>query len=594
MINHKFIDWKNDNPFHNCNHFPSELRLLIIGSSGKGKTTTLLNLLLNKCSIHNKYFLDYKTLVLVSPSLAQNKYKVLIKAIQSKLSRQQILTFFDERDNLIISDIDKVKRANDDKNFKGDLTIVTFNNPKNIPSPDDLNKKYKKNLICFDDSMTLSQVLIEQYFSFGRALGINIIYISQAFTKTEKSTIRTQANFYIFFKQTQRDIKVVIYPEIIGTDMDKDQFIELSKNAWNSNFDFISLNCDTREYTVNLNEILDYKMKASNEMKKYLDEAVEARNAQLDNISAKKGNIYSSNLLKETTEKIFSPITEKGTEFAKEQRGNINKSEENVLKELAGLSNKINPIVKEKEDELAAKELTKLNLSEDVTEKIFEEYYNARDDENFGIVKKENYYIFGINNIDATIDNFKFNYKIHFDFEKQLVNIEKEDSLIDSIPLSQKLLILLTKENFSHIEDGILKYYYKIIKECLRDGILNLYKWGTGTDPERIKVKKILNENPKYKKFIYPHLKECKIARGLKSYQEMSKEKIIIPSDANDQLQRIFILLGALKSGTNSDSILKELTSLLDELLKNNLITKEIYKVLYYRAKRFHLINSKR
>ena len=46
------ISWKRPEHFRNCAHFSSQLRLIICGSSGSGKTSVLYNLLLDSCPTH--------------------------------------------------------------------------------------------------------------------------------------------------------------------------------------------------------------------------------------------------------------------------------------------------------------------------------------------------------------------------------------------------------------------------------------------------------------------------------------------------------------------------------------------------------------
>ena len=59
----------------------------------------------------------------------------------------------------------------------------------------------------------------------------------------------------------------------------------------------------------------------------------------------------------------------------------------------------------------------------------------------------------------------------------------------------------------------------------------------------------------------------------------------MIPPDANDQLKRVFILLGSLQCGNNNTDILSEFSSLLDQLYKDNKINKLLYKSLNYNGK---------
>ena len=59
----------------------------------------------------------------------------------------------------------------------------------------------------------------------------------------------------------------------------------------------------------------------------------------------------------------------------------------------------------------------------------------------------------------------------------------------------------------------------------------------------------------------------------------------MIPPNADEQLKRIFVLLGSLKCGNSNENILAEFIALLDQLFKDNKISKLLYKTLYYKSK---------
>ena len=66
---------------------PRSIRGMIVGKSGCGKTTLLLNLLLRLC------WLDYDNLCVFGKSHFQPEYQILKKAFEDKLSEKTVTLF---------------------------------------------------------------------------------------------------------------------------------------------------------------------------------------------------------------------------------------------------------------------------------------------------------------------------------------------------------------------------------------------------------------------------------------------------------------------------------------------------------------------
>ena len=103
----KNLAW-NENLSKRCNHslLLQGIRGLIIGKSGCGKTTLLINLLLRPG------WLDYNNIKFVGKSLFQPEYHILKKAFEEKLSKEVIIRLFENQNeitNLGISPISVVE-----------------------------------------------------------------------------------------------------------------------------------------------------------------------------------------------------------------------------------------------------------------------------------------------------------------------------------------------------------------------------------------------------------------------------------------------------------------------------------------------------
>jgi len=88
---------RNNNPL-----LPKSIRGLIIGKSGCGKTTLLLNLLLRPS------WLDNNHLQVFGKSLFQPEYRILKKAFEEKLPKEQVIELFDNQNQIMSLNISPV------------------------------------------------------------------------------------------------------------------------------------------------------------------------------------------------------------------------------------------------------------------------------------------------------------------------------------------------------------------------------------------------------------------------------------------------------------------------------------------------------
>ena len=93
----KNLAW-NENQSKRCNHplLPKGIRGLIIGKSGCGKTTLLINLLLRPG------WLYYNNINIFGKSLFQPEYHILKKAFEEKLPKEVIIRVFENQNEILI------------------------------------------------------------------------------------------------------------------------------------------------------------------------------------------------------------------------------------------------------------------------------------------------------------------------------------------------------------------------------------------------------------------------------------------------------------------------------------------------------------
>ena len=115
---------------------PQNIRVLVIGKSGCGKTTAIFNLLLQPG------WLDYNHLYLFGKSLRQQEYNVLRKGLDAGLSKQQISNLFNRQEALgNISTLTAIERSSGARigKMRGDF----YDDCQDIPDPSALDLTQK-------------------------------------------------------------------------------------------------------------------------------------------------------------------------------------------------------------------------------------------------------------------------------------------------------------------------------------------------------------------------------------------------------------------------------------------------------------------
>jgi len=182
--------------------FSRSKRGLIVGKSGCGKTTLLLNFLLRTC-------LDYDNLIVFCKSLFQPEYRILKKALEEGLPKEAIIQLFDNQNKIIhlnLSPINPPEEMAKNQTNTSDIECKFFESASDVVDPRELSPE-KKNLIVFDHLLLKKQNKCEAYYTRGRHSNVDCFYLAQNYFRVPRQTIRENANFICLFPQ---DLKISI------------------------------------------------------------------------------------------------------------------------------------------------------------------------------------------------------------------------------------------------------------------------------------------------------------------------------------------------------------------------------------------------
>jgi len=202
------------NPHFKENDTEIPSRICIVGASGSGKTTSLLNYLL------------------ISPNtfghitIVTKQSEPLYEYLEKKLKGKNITIYYD---------LDK------------------------LPEPRDFPNKDLQNLLIFDDQVvTRNQSKIINYFIYGRKVGCGItcMYLTQSYYSVPK-TIRAQLSYIWIVKIGQRrDLNLILADS--GGLVEKDVLRKLYEEATKERFSFLKINLNTvdlnRKFSRNFND----------------------------------------------------------------------------------------------------------------------------------------------------------------------------------------------------------------------------------------------------------------------------------------------------------------------------------------------------
>ena len=222
--------------------FPRSIRGLIVGKSGCGKTTLLLNFLLRPG------WLDYDNLMVFGKSLFQPEYRILKKALEEQLPKEAIIRLFDNQDEIMqlnVSPIQLLEEMAKNQTNKSDIECKFYESASDVPDPKELSSD-KKNLMVFDDLLLERQNKCEAYYTRGRHSNVDCFYLAQNYFRLPRQTIRENANFICLFRQDLKNINH-IYNDHVSCDMPKEEFRNLCKNVWEKPHGFVVIDLSSKK-----------------------------------------------------------------------------------------------------------------------------------------------------------------------------------------------------------------------------------------------------------------------------------------------------------------------------------------------------------
>ena len=211
---------------------PRDIRAIVIGRSGAGKTALITYLLLEP------EILDYNNLIVYGRSLHQSEYQLMQAAFNKKLSKAQIKVLFQNQNDVVNEGgIEKVIQ-NYDGPCKGDIDASFETNDSAILDPKDYDTN-KKNLLLLDDIMLSPQNRVEQFFTRGRHNNIDVIYIAQSYFRLPRQTIRENGNLFIFFKQCKKNLCHIYQDHCASDGISYESFSNFCNDVWNQSHNFV-------------------------------------------------------------------------------------------------------------------------------------------------------------------------------------------------------------------------------------------------------------------------------------------------------------------------------------------------------------------
>ena len=183
---------------HHSPLLPRNIRGIIVGKSGAGKSVFLTYLLLEP------EMLDYDNLIVCGPSLHQPLYNIMNKGFSMNLSKGQVRAIFENHD-MVKDEYGTADNLLDNYKMrcKGGINTEFIDDVDLIPDPVEFDER-KKNVLVLDDVLLGPQNKIEDMYTRGRHNGIDTFYIAQNYFKIPRQTVRDRHSLIIFKNNFRR------------------------------------------------------------------------------------------------------------------------------------------------------------------------------------------------------------------------------------------------------------------------------------------------------------------------------------------------------------------------------------------------------
>jgi ABC-type dipeptide/oligopeptide/nickel transport system ATPase component len=202
---------KSHNPGYDMHYIEVPFRMLIIGSSGSGKTLTLYNIL-------RIFSGTFQNIHIIAKSINEPIYKYIE---------------------------DRFKKINDNPKTKSKLNVQVLEGMNSLPDLTSFDEEEQSLVVLDDLVLEKNQKKIEEYYIRCRKLNVSIIYISQSYFAIPK--IIRQNVSYMIIKQVSamRNLKLISNEYSLA--LNSDQLTKVYEFCTQQKSDFMLIDIDHKD-----------------------------------------------------------------------------------------------------------------------------------------------------------------------------------------------------------------------------------------------------------------------------------------------------------------------------------------------------------